>query len=184
MRRLIFLDIDGVLNAHAYDNHSDIESSTIERDCVAALNLLIDASNPQIVVSSAWRYMIGLNWRTPTNKIPVDRLSRDPKGAMTLRGFEYLLRTYGVRAKGRLIGVTARDEEIPTRGEQITAWLGRHGRRPYIVVDDGGKVPGTTEWSDLGLSVHPVVWTHGSRGLAVHDLAKALELLASQTDPH
>jgi hypothetical protein len=160
-RPLIFLDIDGVLNGHNFDDHPGVFSNPIDRECVEALNRLIVAVDPEIVLSSAWRYMIH-------------------GGAMTLVGFEYLLRTHGAMAQGRLVGYTARDEEIQMRGEQIASWLRQHGPRPYVVLDDGGCVPGTDQWSDLGLSVHPVVWTRGNVGLTDFEVAKAIEVLKRQ----
>jgi hypothetical protein len=81
-----------------------------------------------------------------------------------------------------LIDYTARDEDIATRGEQIARWLDQHGRRPYIVIDDGGRNPDTGEWSDLGLQIHPVVWTQSDVGLTEREVAKALECLAIQNN--
>lgn len=54
MSRLLFLDIDGVLNAH--ERHAN-GYSPIRPDLVANLNLILDAvPDLQIVLSSAWRY--------------------------------------------------------------------------------------------------------------------------------
>ena len=164
-RPLIFLDIDGVLNGHNFDDHPSILSNPIDRECVEAINRLIVAVDPEIVLSSAWRYMIH-------------------GGAMTLKGFEYLLRTHGVMANDRLIGLTPTDEDIPTRGLQIRDWLNTHGGRPYVVLDDGGFTPGTNQWCDMGLSIHPVVWTRGNTGLTDFEVAKAIEILSPPTpDP-
>ena len=160
-RPLIFLDIDGVLNGHNFDDHPSVLSNTIDRECVEALNRLIVAVDPDIVLSSAWRYMIH-------------------GGAMTLKGFEYLLRTHGVMANDRLIGLTLTDATYPTRGEQIQAWLDEFGSRPYVVLDDGGCKPGTDEWWDMGLPIHPVVWTRGNVGLTDFEVAKAIETLRGQ----
>ncbi len=157
-RPLIFLDIDGVLNCHNYDEAC--ESSTINSDCVYRINRVLDATGAMIVISSAWRYMVH-------------------GGAMTLGGFGYMLRTHGVRCKDRIIGLTCIDEEIPERGQQIRQWLNIHGGdRPYVVIDDGGTEDG--RWSDLGINAagHPVVWTDGRVGLTWDDAAKAIGILA------
>ena len=52
MRRIIFLDIDGVLNSTKFFVRSK-GSSAIDRECVERLNTLSDL-NPEIVISSSW----------------------------------------------------------------------------------------------------------------------------------
>lgn len=113
--RLIFLDIDGVLNDHNFDD--DSKSSSFDRECVRCFNAIIAATNPHIVISSAWRYMVH-------------------KQAMTIQGFEYLLRTHGLHVVDRVIGCTPLDEEIPEREHQILKWV--HGHKPasWCVLDD------------------------------------------------
>jgi hypothetical protein len=158
---LIFLDIDGVLNNHSYIG-GDVESCVILADNVRVLNKIILGADAEIVLSSAWRYMI-------------------PK-AMTLKGFEYLLRSHGVAAKDRLIGYTRRDEKIATRGYQIEDWLVKHDYRRYVVIDDGGRDPETGAWCDLGITraCHPVVWVDGAKGLQEYHVDFALGILAAQ----
>jgi hypothetical protein len=117
---VLFLDIDGVLNDHAYDERA--ESTTLLRPCVDRLNRVLDETGCVVVVSSAWRYMV---------------LGR----AMSLHGFEYLLRTHGVRCSGRLVGTTGRDRDTTDkteRGRQVGAWLAAYGcpEEPWAVVDD------------------------------------------------
>lgn len=163
MRPLIFLDIDGVLNRHGYNACSGVESSTIEPGAVASLNRILRESNAEIVLSSAWRYMVY-------------------GGAMSLRGFEYLLRTHGLAVKDRLVGLTVTDEEIPNRGQQIVAWLNKHGKgRPYVVLDDGGSV-GPDDWSDLGIedAALTVVWCDGEKGLTEGHADRALSALRGE----
>ena len=60
-RRMLFLDIDGVLNSERYywtvcDRlPSACTSQDIDPDAVAHLNRIIDQSNCEVVLSSAWR---------------------------------------------------------------------------------------------------------------------------------
>lgn len=158
-RPAIFLDIDGVLNRHGFDVLA--LSCSIEPDCVRELNRILAAiPDAGIVLSSAWRYMV----------------ARD---AMTLRGFEYMLRTHGVRCVNRLIGLTCPDEEIEERGLQIHHWLNENGgRRRYVVIDDGGQ-NSDGSFHDMGISAagHPVVWTVGEIGLTAAGADHAIELL-------
>ncbi len=143
---LIFLDIDGVLNPHNYID-GDVKSTVIQQDNVRVLNEILRRADAEIVLSSAWRYMI--------------------PDAVTLKGFEYLLRSHGVAADQRLIGYTCRDKAVPKRGDQIARWLWTNGSRPYVVIDDGGRDRETGKWNDMGMTAakHPVVWTDGAKGL-------------------
>lgn len=137
-RPVLFLDIDGVLNGHNFDEAS--KSSSLDPACVARLNRVLDTTGCALVISSAWRYMI-------------------IGGAMTLSGFEYMLRTHGVHCKSGVIGHTGRDvrvSDMNERGEQIRAWLAAHPEvTSYAVVDD----------MQLGFDGMPVVRTDGQRGL-------------------
>ena len=148
---LVFLDMDGVLNGHDYNNFA--KSSTILRGAVDNLNCVLTETGAKIVLSSAWRYML---------------IGK----AMSLRGFDYLLRTHGVVAD-RLVGATCADEEVKERGWQIQAWRRVHDHRgPYVVIDD----------MDLCISsLHEghFVQTSGEIGLTDSDADAAIAILAS-----
>jgi hypothetical protein len=145
--RLIFLDIDGVLNRH--DFNTEAQSSTFCPDCVRQLNRVIDHTGAKIVLSSAWRYMVH-------------------GGAITLKGFEYLLRTHGVTAKCEVVSVTEPDETVPGRGAQIRHWIEANaaGRPPlrFVVVDDEPAL--CDEIESRGL---PLVRTDPRDGLTAKD---------------
>jgi hypothetical protein len=168
MTRLLFLDIDGVLNAHEYD--PDVLCGQIHRDKVQLLNGVLRATGARLVLSSAWRYIVH-------------------RGEANLAGMEWLLRSHGILA-GRLAGITPPDTMIPAdmgfdgkwwpaemeRGTQIAAFLARHGPHDgYAVVDD----------MDLGITAagHPFVQTDGLTGLTPDDAAKLVELLLRPTPP-
>ena len=75
----LFLDIDGVLNGHEWDDEA--KSCNIRRECVARLNRVVASTGCKIVISSAWRYMIHCQ-------------------QMSLTGFWYMLRTHGLQGHG------------------------------------------------------------------------------------
>lgn len=163
--RIIFLDIDGVLNGDRWWASGDRRQ--INEPCVLALNQILGATDAAIVLSSAWRHMVLL-------------------GNMTCIGFQYLLVSHGV-VKCRVIGTTRHDrmtDDCPnpppgmvavdpcdTRGQQISDWLACWKGRPipsYIVLDD----------DDDGISgVHPSVITDGEVGLTEADAEKAIDIL-------
>lgn len=111
----IFLDMDGVLNDHEWN--SEAQSTTLKLSCVSQFNKIITECDPDIVLCSAWRYMVHGQ-------------------AITLKGFQYLLRTHGITEKTRIVGMTKLDEEIPTRKAQIQDWIDRHAVLNYVVIDD------------------------------------------------
>lgn len=121
---ILFLDIDGVLN--------DLERHLsgfygIKGHCVTQLLRVVHAVKPRIVISSSWRYFV---------------LS----GQMTLDGFRHMLATHDVPFEiyGRIEGVTAADEAVPTRGGQIAEYVehdpfllcGGYERPNFVVLDD------------------------------------------------
>jgi hypothetical protein len=157
MDKLIFLDVDGVLNAHEWVGEA--ESCDVRRDCVSRLNRIIRETGAKVVISSAWRYMV-------------------LGGAMTLDGFAYMLRTHGLTAGAEIIGLTCPDEQIPLRGDQIADWLFRRQvTNPpprYVVLDDddGGGVI-----QCQGRHDHPFVHVDGSAGLTDADADRAIAIL-------
>jgi HAD domain in Swiss Army Knife RNA repair proteins len=159
--KVLFLDIDGVLNGH--EKHPDSPYTTIRPDCVQRLNRVIAATHCQLVISSAWRYMLL-------------RIRRN-QPAMTLAGFKYMLNTHGLvfLANGcDIIGYTCSDERVPTRGGQILKWLMEHPSQldSWAVVDDDPME------MELGKShKRRLVRTDGAKGLQDKDVAKLIRLL-------
>jgi hypothetical protein len=151
--RILFLDIDGVLNGHDYDPLA--ESCTIRTHCITNLSKILTQTDVKVVISSAWRYMIS-------------------RGAMTLRGFEYLLRTHRLAGiQNRIIGITREDLDQTSkteRGLEIEEWLRDHPEvTHYLVIDD----------MDYGISIrgHPFLQTDGTVGLTEADADKAIMML-------
>ena len=113
--KLLFLDIDGVLNGH--ETHTNGYCG-IKPYNVEVLNSILGAvPDVQIVISSAWRYMIYPD-------------------AMTLKGFEYLLIVSGLNCRGRIHGHTVRDEIIEEREDQILDYARKNNCQEFIVLDD------------------------------------------------
>lgn len=186
--RILFLDVDGVLNGH--DWHEGARSNTLRRPCIDQLSRILKETDCRVVLSSAWRYMVHCK-------------------ALTCTGFEYLLRTHGaVGIVGKIVGVTCRDEDCchcghrhtkrrrpgvddrgrfvcvrcgraSTRGDQIGAWRYSQALAPagvdwtpprqYVVLDD----------QDLGITAagHPLVLTDGACGLTGADADRAIATL-------
>lgn len=163
MTRLLFLDVDGVLNAHEFD--PEVMCGPIHRNKMELLNRVLRATDARIVLSSAWRYIIY-------------------RGEANLAGMDWLFRSHGMPAN-RLIGITREDTMIRPpwdgsqpwplsneRGQQIADWLVAHKPHGnYVVLDD----------LDPGISAagHPFVRTDGRVGLTEADADRAIALLMS-----
>lgn len=159
--KILFLDIDGVLNDHGkmMNLYCGIQPDKVER-----LNTIIDATDCYIVISSAWRYMI---------------LGEE----MTAKGFEYMLVTHGIKCNNRIVGYTPSDEDVTTRGRQISAWIDiilpkilqdkRATAYKYVVVDDLDKETGI----QITQSGHTLVQTDGTKGLTDEDAERIISIL-------
>ena len=53
MKKIIFLDIDGVLNSETYDKNRT--AGAIDPECAKRLNRIIKETNADIVISSSWK---------------------------------------------------------------------------------------------------------------------------------
>lgn len=111
--KIIFLDIDGVLNTCEYDKVA--KSFKIHPDKIERLNSLLKETDSHIVLSSSWRYFVH-------------------NGSMNLHGLEWLFRTHGLEV-GRLVDITPPDKEDETRGETITRWIKHHRSDKYIHIE-------------------------------------------------
>jgi hypothetical protein len=155
----LFLDIDGVLNAH--EPHPGSLYNGIRLDCMGRLNRVLKATGASLVISSAWRYII---------------LGRH----MTSNGFEYLLISHGLVApQGVVLGLTEPDEAAPCRGQLIRKWLSDHGGpsafASWAVVDDD---PMNMNLGDD--AQHRLVKTDGSHGMTDADAERLISLLGTK----
>lgn len=67
--KIIFLDIDGVLNSRAYDRKRNWNEQTdIDETRLPLIKEIVDATDARIVLSSTWRQ----HWDKDTNRCDVD----------------------------------------------------------------------------------------------------------------
>jgi hypothetical protein len=153
--KVLFLDVDGVLNSlnfftsgrrvksHDYDPRNQIDP-----EAVKLLTEIIDATGAKIVISSVWRY----------NHRP---------GEM-----QVLLEEFGCRCQ--VIGSTPRSTESHARGKEIDAWLTTSGyarRDPverFAILDDD---------ADMEPHMKKLVKTSNHCGLERSHVERVIELL-------
>ncbi len=125
MKRIIFLDIDGVLNSALFRaEHTNGEGVTIVNGAfdatahidpqrVARLNRLIEATDAEVVLSSSWRKLFGLE-RT--------------QASLKAKGFVHLIADCTLRLVGE------------GRNVEIGSYLAALGTLPrFVILDDDAK---------------------------------------------
>lgn len=121
MTKILFLDIDGVLNGH---QKLDSGYCGIDPQCAVRFNKILRRyPDLKIIISSSWRYLV-------------------LTGQMTLEGFESLLLTHGIRCRGRIMGITRKDNkeyETDLRINQIRDYINGFyysGNYKWLILDD------------------------------------------------
>ena len=105
-RRVIFLDIDGVLAPiQHWDRYGDLDPA-----CVRVLNEIAERGSAEVVVSSSLRY------------------------GRTLAELQAMLESQGFT--GRVVDKTPPGPPGADRGEEIAAWLAEHAVDGYVIIDD------------------------------------------------
>lgn len=133
---VIFLDIDGVLNARPFVEGRDTRdwAGLIDPLAVARLNSLVGRAAAKIVISSSWRC-----------QMPIARIAH----ILLLHGHE-----------GEIIGATPR--LLASRGAEIQAWLDDTPSPPraFVILDDVDDMAHLspylvlTTWEEGLLDVH------------------------------
>ena len=105
-RRVIFLDIDGVLAPiRRWDRYGDLDP-----ECIEVLNEIATRGDADVVVSSTWRY------------------------GRTVAELQEILEEAGFT--GSVVDKTPIGESGADRGEEIAAWLSANAVTGFVIIDD------------------------------------------------
>ena len=168
--RVVFLDIDGVLN------HCDTRSTTlvteaeplplpIAPECMMRLNQLVEKTDAKIVISSTWR--LYAPWQDLGRALSRQGLIADVIGGTPDLVNDPVWKSNWQRCKGSPFAY----DELK-RGWEIQEWLAAHPEvTAFIIVDD---------CSDMGTLMPWLVLTHPSSGLDDPDVIRAVWLLEQQ----
>ena len=155
MKKIIFLDIDGVLNSERYDRERTAQDGNIDESRLVLLKALADETGAEIVLISSWRK----HWM-PAGREP-DAIGRE------------LNRTFGKYG----LAITDKTPVFASndRADEISAWLAAHEGtvKSFVILDDrfGG-------WG--ALSSHLVATNMRiGRGLEEKHVRLAVEILKS-----
>ncbi len=126
--KVIFLDIDGVLNCYnvgeMWHDRKD-RVSMIHDDLVVRFNRILDCTGAYIVLSSTWRR--SRSWRSTMRKAGIRRRFLGRTISLSMERSEWE-RQHPERTSGA---------EWMERGKEIQEWLDRHPKvTKYCVLDD------------------------------------------------
>ena len=156
MNKLIFLDIDGVLNTANYQTWrqllgkdiSDLHGHLFSPSAVRNLQRLVKWTNAKIILSSSWR-LDGLD--------VMRRMWKERK----MPGEIYDITPY----------VNAREYPIATRGVEIQKWMqdSHCTKSPFVIIDDVDDF--------LDKQQKNVIMTNYRRGLTLFKALQAIIIL-------
>ena len=105
-RRVVFLDVDGVLAPiREWDRYGDLDPA-----CIRALNEIVAGSDADVVVTSTWRH---------------GRTVAELQAWLDAEGFT-----------GRVLDATPTDMPGACRGDEIAAWLAANAVGAFVILDD------------------------------------------------
>lgn len=170
MKKVIFLDIDGVLNS----DRTLYESISLEDDLILNLKEIINKTGAKIILSSSWRLS------TDAITTLVDKLD---KFGLAISGMTYdgvdldWLEKYEFDTTKKYLDTKFDYDEnkqikiTHDRGAEIFKWLHDHDDCAYIILDD--------EIEDIKpyFNESVIVKTSYKTGLTKEDVKKAIQIL-------
>lgn len=164
MRKIIFLDIDGVLNTKFWHKHLDKDAKRdrygyqFDPKAVSNLANIIEKTGAEIVISSSWKY------------IGIEEL-RGMWQERSLPG-TIIVVTPSYMSDGLLLSPELSDADCyKERGCEIKGWLLKHKNESlrYVIIDDMDDI--LSELQDR------FVWTDPEVGISDWDADKAIMIL-------
>ena len=159
--RVLFLDIDGVLNHPGTYGEREPGRIPVAPECMARLNLLVERSGAKIVISSSWRMFADFTQLAPMlacEGLVADVIDETP----SLINDPVWLEAWRTRTGNAYY-------EKLERGHEIRHWLSLHPEvEEFVILDD---------CSDMNLVKPFLVHTDPIVGLDDPDVERALYLL-------
>lgn len=123
--KVIFLDVDGVLNSRqgreSRERNGSFSAFSLEAEHLKLLKKIVDATDAKIVLSSSWRYRF---WD--------DKIAHLKEGPLY-----YALCAHLRKYEMQLYDVTPYIRYDVTRGDEIRAWLNMNrGIERFVILDD------------------------------------------------
>ena len=170
MNKVIFLDVDGVLNS----SRTLYEDISLEDDLISNLKELVDKTGAKIILSSSWRLSTGA---VATLMDRLDKFGLSISG-MTCDGVDLdWLEKYEFDATKKYLDTKFDYDEnrqikiTHDRGAEIFKWLHDHDDCAYVILDD--------EIEDIKpyFNESVIVKTSYKTGLTKEEAKKAIQIL-------
>lgn len=169
--KVIFLDIDGVLNHADTFKAEELRSSTnkwssmLDTSAVQRLDRIIRATDAYVVLSSSWRYIFS----------SAERLA-ELQGLLAEKGFSgtiidrTLLKSemHDDLLYSLLTQFSLDSAQGAARGLEIAAWIRKHALDSFVILDDDNDFPNYKDH---------LVKTTWEKGLEDHHAQAAIEIL-------
>lgn len=150
--KVIFLDIDGVLNSYVYDRERTENDGNIDKTRLLLLKRLVDDTGAKIVLSSSWR----IHWDKCFDKC--DDIGKEINSVFSSVGLEIYDKTL--------------KDGYHERYDEIRTWLNeKPDVERFVIFDDNGY-----GWGDLSDNFIQTNYRIG-RGLEQRHIEKAYEIL-------
>ena len=170
MKKVIFLDVDGVLNS----SRTLYEDISLEDDLISNLKELVDKTGAKIILSSSWRLsteaVATLMDKLDKFGLVISGMTCDGVDLDWLEKYEFDATKKSLDTKfdwdeNRQIKITH------DRGAEIFKWLHDHDDCAYVILDD--------EIEDIKpyFSESVIVKTSYKTGLTKEDVKKAIQIL-------
>ena len=114
--KIIFLDIDGVLNSWRYDRERTSLQDNIDETRLPLLAQIVASTDAKIVLSSSWR----IHWERDFNKS--DFIGQH---------LNQLFATYGLTIYDKTI-----ESPDNNRADEIRSWLANNDVERFVIIDD------------------------------------------------
>ena len=150
--KIMFLDIDGVLNSRPYDLQRTAEQGNIDETRLPLLKQIVDETQALIVLSSSWRKHWEKDWSQ------CDAIGKEINGLFA----KYQLQIYD------------KTPRLPDgdRSAEIDLWLAQNGDvNAYVILDDI-----SFGWGELASHLVKTNYRIG-RGLEAKHVQKAIDIL-------
>lgn len=117
MEKILFLDIDGVLNSVAYDRIRTREQGNIDETRLPLIRELIEKTNARIVLTSSWRK----HWSSEA--VLCDMIGQDINQVFATHGLQIYDKTPALKSNDR--------------AAEIRLWLSEHEEvKAFAIFDD------------------------------------------------
>lgn len=152
-KKVIFLDVDGVLNGDLTDEEAPSGCIGIGSRYIALLRRIIFHTGADIVLSSSWK-----------QEFPAEGFVTEDGMYLVERLLEYSITIEDITIPGKATAY---------RGGEIQNWLDRHPDvTNWVVLDDEVFC----DFESRGIMPH-LVQTDGNKGLTLENVRRAIEVL-------